>query len=114
MKKNSRFLIALQDLDIMISEIKDKSTAKELKEMGFELSGLKELENARLELAEQISPAILNRYEKLAVHYKIAILPITGDKCLGCFVRLPTSFFSSTTVVELITCENCGRMLYIP
>ncbi|MDZ7859433.1 MAG: C4-type zinc ribbon domain-containing protein [Candidatus Krumholzibacteriota bacterium] len=114
MRNNSRLLIALQDLEIMIREMKDKSNARELEDMGFEISGLEELEKARSELAEQVSPSILNRYEKLAKRYKVAILPITGDKCLGCFVKLPTSFFSSSSADMLLTCENCGRLLYIP
>jgi len=114
LKENFRLLIALQDLDIMIKEMKNKSNARELKDMGFKLSGLKELESARSELANQIPPNLINRYEKIAERYKVAILPIAGSKCLGCFVELPTSFFSSTTTVKLITCENCGRLLYIP
>lgn len=114
MKNHFRLLLALQDLDIMIKEMKDKSTAKELTDMGFELSGLEDLESARSELASQIPGNLINRYEKLAERYKVAILPIAGGKCLGCFVKLPTSFFSSTTTEKLLTCENCGRLLYIP
>ena len=113
MKEEFRWLIGLQDLDIMIREVKDKSTSKELKSMGFQLNGLEELQKARAKLAKQIPAALLNRYEKLASHFKIAILPITGDRCLGCFVKLPTSYFSSAYSHELLTCENCGRMLYI-
>jgi predicted nucleic acid-binding Zn-ribbon protein len=44
----------------------------------------------------------------------MAILPVTGDLCLGCFIKLPTSFFSSVKRDILQTCENCGRLLYIP
>ena len=114
MTENSRLLIALQDLDILIKEMKNKSTTKELEGMGFKLSGIKELEKARSNLAKRIPPNLINRYEKLAERYKVAILPIAGGKCLGCFVKLPTSFFSSITTNKLLTCENCGRLLYIP
>ena len=114
MKEEHRLLIALQDLDIMIKEVKDKSTSKELRSMGFKLTGLKELQEARVKLANKIPTALLNRYEKLARHYTVAIMPVTGDKCLGCFVKLPTSFFSAASGLKLLTCENCGRMLYIP
>jgi len=107
-------MIALQDLDILIKEMKNKSNARELTDMGFKLSGLEDLENARSELAKQIPGNLIDRYEKLAQRYKVAILPIAGGKCLGCFVKLPTSFFSSTTTEKLLTCENCGRLLYIP
>ncbi len=114
MKDEHRFLIALQDLDIMIREVKDKATSKELQNLGFKLTGLAELQEARAKLAGKTPKALLNRYEKLAQHYTLAILPVTGNLCLGCFVKLPTSFFSSVSRSELQTCENCGRMLYIP
>lgn len=114
MREEHRCLIALQDLDIMIKEVKDKATSKELKSLGFKLSGLEELQEARVKLANKVPPNLLHRYEKLASHYTMAILPVTGDLCLGCFVKLPTSFFSSARRNELITCENCGRMLYVP
>jgi hypothetical protein len=113
-KEEFRLLIALQDLDIMIKEVKDKSTSKELRNLGFQLNGLEELQDARVKLAKKIPQHLLNRYNKLASHYTVAILPVTGDKCLGCFVKLPTSFFSSSYRHELLTCENCGRLLYIP
>ena len=114
MKEEHRLLIALQDLDIMIKEVKDKSTSNELKSLGFKLTGLQELQEAREKLVAKISPTLLQRYEKLSQHYTIAILPVTGDLCLGCFVKLPTSFFSSSNRSKLQACENCGRLLYIP
>ncbi len=114
MREEFRLLVGLQDLDVMIKEVKDKSTSKELKDMGFQLTGLEELQKARKKIAEKIPPSLLNRYEKLAAHFTVAILPVPGDMCLGCFVKLPTSFFSSAYSHELLTCENCGRLLYIP
>ena len=114
MKEAHRLLIALQDLDIMIKEVKDKSMSQELKSLGFKLNGLEELQDARNKLVRKIPPALLQRYERLAKHYTMAILPVTGDLCLGCFGKLPTSFFSATSRRELQTCENCGRFLYIP
>ena len=114
MREEFRLLVGLQDLDIMIKEVKDKSTSSELKSMGFKLEGLEELQKARAQIAAKVPAALLQRYEKLAAYYKVAILPVTGNMCLGCFVKLPTSFFSSAYRSELINCENCGRMLYIP
>ena len=114
MKEEYRLLVALQDLDIMIREMHDTSTTQEFENMGFKIEGLDELKQARSDLAAKIPTMLLNRYERLAGHFKVAILPVTGDKCLGCFVKLPTSFFSAALRTELLTCENCGRMLYIP
>ena len=114
MREEFKLLIALQDLDIMIREVEEKKTSDQLKDMGFQLDGLEELQRGRAELAAKIPPALRNRYEKLAAKYKIAIIPVTGDRCLGCFVKLPTSFFSSAYSSELLTCENCGRLLFNP
>ncbi len=114
MREEFRLLVGLQDIDVMIKEVKDKSTSKELKDLGFQLTGLEDLQKARKKIAEKIPPSLLNRYEKLAAHFTVAILPVPGDMCLGCFVKLPTSFFSSAYSHELLTCENCGRLLYIP
>jgi predicted nucleic acid-binding Zn-ribbon protein len=114
LKDEHRLLIALQDLDIMIKEVKDKATSKELEDLGFKLTGLSVLQEARTKLASAVPKTLLNRYEKLAEHYTVAILPVSGSRCLGCFVKLPTSIFSSASRVELQTCENCGRLLYIP
>jgi len=113
-KDEHRLLIALQDLDIMIKEVKDKATSKELQSLGFKLTGLGELTDARDKLAKKVPRNLLQRYEKLAQHYTMAILPVTGSLCLGCFVKLPTQFFSLVSRNELQTCENCGRLLYIP
>jgi hypothetical protein len=113
-KDEHRLLIALQDLDIMIKEVKDKAMSKELHNLGFKLTGLSELQEGREKLAKKVPKALLQRYEKLTEHYTVAILPVTGTLCLGCFVKLPTSFFSAVSRNELQTCENCGRLLYIP
>ena len=114
MREEFKLLVALQDLDIMIKEVEEKKTSDQLKDMGFQLDGLEELQKGREKLAGKIPAALRNRYERLAGHYKIAIIPVTGDRCLGCFVKLPTSFFSSAYASELLTCENCGRLLFIP
>ena len=114
MREEFKLLVALQALDIMIKDVAAKKTSDKLKNMGFQLDGLEELQKARAKLAGKIPLALRNRYEKLAGHYRMAIIPVTDDRCLGCFVKLPTSFFSSAYSSELLTCENCGRLLFIP
>ncbi len=114
MREEFKLLVALQDLDIMIKEVEEKKTSDKLKNMGFQLDGLEELQKARAKLAGKIPKALRNRYEKLAGHYSMAIIPVTDNRCLGCFSKLPTSFFSSAYSSELLTCENCGRLLFIP
>ena len=114
MHEQLHLLVSLQDLDTLIKESEDPARKAELESLGFQLTGLEELQKARVKLAGKVPATLLNRYEKLTQHYMMAILPVTGNQCLGCFVTLPTSFFSASYSTELLTCENCGRLLYIP
>jgi len=107
-----KLLVALQDLDLMIREAKDSDSSSEMKQMGFSLEGIGELQSAREALAARIRPQLLNRYERLAKSFGRAVVPVTGNLCLGCFVTLPTSYPSLKTKNALLQCENCGRILY--
>ncbi|UCG53634.1 MAG: hypothetical protein JSW58_08760 [Candidatus Latescibacterota bacterium] len=114
MEDQVKLLVALQDLDLMIREAKDTDTSSEMKQMGFKLDGIAELNQARENLAKRIRPQLLNRYERLSKSYGRAIVPVTGNLCLGCFVTLPTSYPSLKSKNSFLTCENCGRILYFP
>lgn len=112
MEEQVKLLVALQDLDLMIREAEDSKTSSELKQMGFKLDGINELQQARAALAKRIRPNLLNRYERVAKSYGRAVVPVTGNLCLGCFVTLPTSYPSLKSKDSFLTCENCGRILY--
>ena len=107
-----KILVTLQDLDLMIKEAQDAATSEEMKQMGFKLDGITKLQEARENLASRIKPELLNRYERVARSYERAIVPVTGNSCLGCFVTLPTSYASLKDKKSFLTCENCGRILY--
>jgi predicted nucleic acid-binding Zn-ribbon protein len=106
----ARLLVALQDLDHMIRDAEDAKTAAQLQEMGFTLDGLEELKKARAELAQQVKPQLLNRYQRVSKSYARSVVPVVGDLCTGCFTKVPTSFRYEKNVV--MTCESCGRILY--
>ena len=112
MEEQITHLVALQDLDLMIREAEDTDTSSEMKQMGFSLEGLEELQKAREELAKRIKPQLLNRYERLSKSYGRAVVPVTSNLCLGCFTTLPTSYPSLQTKNTLLACESCGRILY--
>lgn len=110
----AKLLVALQDLDLMIKEAEDTETSDELKGMGFKLDGVSELREARANLAKRIKPQLLNRYERVSRNYARPVVPVTGDLCLGCFAKIPTSFRSLSEKANILTCESCGRILYFP
>lgn len=106
-KRELEQLVALQDLDMMISEY------EEVKQLGFDVSGKEKLEEARSELVEKISRPLVYSYEKLKKRYKRAIVPVQNHVCLGCFLRVPTSLSVRGREDNAVyTCEGCGRILY--
>lgn len=108
----AKLLVALQDLDMMIRDAEDNETSSELKEMGFQMDNITSLRQARDELAQRVKPQLLNRYERVSKNYERAVVPVTGELCLGCFAKIPTSFRSLHERANTLTCENCGRILY--
>lgn len=112
MKKQDqvRLLVALQDLDHMIKDAADVQQTAKLQEMGFTMDGIAELKKARTELAGLVKPQLLNRYERVATSYERTVVPVVSELCTGCFAKVPTSFRYEKTAV--MTCENCGRILY--
>jgi len=107
-------LVALQDLDDMIRETKDQVHAKKLVDMGFALEGLEDLQSARDELTLGLDKVLLSRYERTAKRLGRAVVPVTGNICLGCFSVIPTAYTSSENREKILQCENCGRILYWP
>ena len=69
---------------------------------------------ARGGCAEHIPPHLLRRYEQLHGAHRDPIAQIRGGSCAGCNLKL-----SGSTVErarggqEIVTCENCSRLLYI-
>jgi len=106
----AKLLVALQDLDQMIKEVEDSDTSAELEKMGFSLDGLEELKVARDKLAERVKPQLLNRYQRVSKSYGRTVVPVINELCTGCFARVPTSFRYEKNAI--MTCENCGRILY--
>ena len=106
----AKLLVALQDLDQMIKEVEDKDTSSELEKMGFSLDGLEALKVARDKMAERVKPQLLIRYQRVSKSYGRTVVPVVNELCTGCFARVPTSFRYEKNAI--MTCENCGRILY--
>ncbi|MFQ5865953.1 MAG: zinc ribbon domain-containing protein [bacterium] len=107
LNKQLEFLVALQDLDVMIRD------TEEVKELGFEIAGKEKLKEARDELTQKISKPLLSNYEKLKARYRRSIVPVKDNVCLGCFMKIPTSLSTrGRSDQDIITCEGCGRILY--
>ncbi len=89
-----------------ISELTERAAAIEarLKELGEERSGL----------AAQVDDQSLATYNRLIKSKGNAVVvPLVGDSCQGCHMKVVTGTVHSVRVAKEITfCEQCGRILY--
>jgi predicted nucleic acid-binding Zn-ribbon protein len=76
--------------------------------------GLKAVEMARQELISRIKPSILAQYQKLlASKNGIAMAEARNEACSGCYMSIPPQVFVNVKKNEsIITCPNCGRILF--
>lgn len=110
----AQLLVALQDLEEMIEEAEDEGARSKLEALGFPVTGMDRLREAREELEAQIAPQLLGRYRRLVERTGRAVVPVIGSSCTGCFSAIPHSFVSSTHANQVLQCEACGRILYWP
>ena len=112
MNQQEQLLVALQDLDLMLKETEDSQ--QQFEELGFDVSGVDELRRAREQLVDKLERNHFMYYERILKRYGRAVAPVTGESCLGCFAKLPTSYRSSLYEGKVRTCQSCGRILYYP
>src|SRR5476651_1148686 len=65
--------------------------------------------------AEQAVPEdVLPRYRRILKSKKdVAIVPIRSGACGGCHMKLtPQTVISARAAEQLVSCENCGRLVY--
>ena len=75
---------------------------------------LAELEANYDELSEGIDEGTLNRYQRLRRSKgENAVVGIEHSVCGGCHMKLPTAIILGVQGdQEIVTCQNCGRILY--
>jgi predicted nucleic acid-binding Zn-ribbon protein len=89
---------------------------KKLEEHGASVKAeLEGIRAKRAELAAKIEPKGLAKYERLLKNKDgLAIVPVAGDACQGCFSILPPQVINEIRMKEsLVVCESCARILYI-
>ena len=106
-------LVHLQDIDLMLREVKDPVIANHEERLGFALENVGGLERARDKVARQIDRQLLQTYERMSRRFTRVVVPVEGSVCQGCRISLPTSSASRNAAsVTIENCENCGRILY--
>jgi len=62
-----------------------------------------------------VNPRILKHYDRLMQARPPALVPVEGDTCQGCFMKLPSKFAQQVRqdTEHIHTCNNCSRFIYI-
>ena len=77
---------------------------------------LQELNKERNELAEKMDEDVLSGFERLfASKGDSAIVAVEHGVCTGCHMKLTTATVNAAEAgKEIVSCEQCGRILYVP
>jgi hypothetical protein len=75
---------------------------------------LAELESNRAELAEAVEPGVRSRYERLTKSKgEHVVVGVQHGVCGGCHMKLPAQVLvACQQEQEIVSCTNCGRILY--
>ena len=78
-------------------------------------SGKNKIKERIAAIRSMVNPRILKHYDKLMKGRSPALVPVEGDTCQGCFMRLPSKFVQEVRndVTHIHTCVNCSRYIYV-
>lgn len=97
----------------------EKSYLAEKEKADLELASVQEkisaVEARRREAVAGIDPAVLSTYEQIVRNRGgLALVPLTGGACGGCFMHLPQQTVNRIKMFDqIVRCEMCARLLYI-
>jgi uncharacterized protein len=79
-------------------------------------SRLQELAKERAELATKIDEDLLDRFDRLFESKgDAAIVALEHNVCTGCHMKVTTAtVMHAKAGKEIVSCEQCGRILYVP
>lgn len=85
------------------------------KEYAKQIAHLEELKAARSAAEEGIEPAYMERYKAIRENRFPVMAKLVSDQCTGCNMGLPSAVSKQIAGSdEIVECENCGRILYMP
>lgn len=109
----------VKDQEAGLQAVKDRVTQKEqeIKKKIHELElFLEQLKGERETMIHDVEPSLFRRYTRILNHVRgRAIVPIIDRNCQGCHTVLPPQVLVDVRrLSELISCENCSRLLFFP
>jgi predicted nucleic acid-binding Zn-ribbon protein len=69
------------------------------------------LGETRAGLAKQISPEVLDLYERIRLTKELAVVKIERGRCQGCHITVPTSQWQKAKAGNIVQCSSCNRIL---
>lgn len=110
---NANLKAAQDELKADAAEVeKEKAHAKSL--TAEDEKKLAELRQQRDELRKAVSDATLATYDRVAAKRKTALAEAFDQKCQACNVMMrPQRYNELLSGGHLITCDSCGRLLYV-
>ena len=72
--------------------------------------------NQRIDnIRAMVAPRILKHYDRLIKSRAPALVPVEGDTCQGCFMKLASKFVQQVRQdsEHIHTCPNCSRYIYV-
>lgn len=78
-------------------------------------SGKKRIAERIQGIRAMVDPRILKHFDRLNKGRAPALVPVEGDTCQGCFMRLPSKFVQEVRhdTNHIHTCINCSRYIYV-
>jgi mannitol/fructose-specific phosphotransferase system IIA component (Ntr-type) len=78
-------------------------------------TGKKKIRERIANIRALVDPRILRHYARVAKARPPALVPVEGDTCQGCFMKLPTQYAQQVRqdTDHIHTCRNCSRFIYI-
>lgn len=78
-------------------------------------SGRKRIKERIEGIRAMVNPRVLKQFDRLNAGRAPALVPVEGDTCQGCFIRLPSKFVQEVRcdAGHIHTCINCSRYIYV-
>jgi mannitol/fructose-specific phosphotransferase system IIA component (Ntr-type) len=78
-------------------------------------SGKPELRQRIEKIRSLVEPRLLKHYDRLMRAQPPALVPVEGDTCQGCFMKLPSKFAQQVRqdTAHIHTCMSCSRYIYV-
>ncbi len=107
---------ARQQIDARLSELEGETAvaSEKIQELDAQIANL---ESRRAGVAAKVSASHLSMYERIFENKRgAAIVPVLNRSCQGCHLAVPAAVESVLRrhASNIVLCENCARILYVP